>query len=558
MNKLILFLILLSINLFAQSGNQNLTGTKTEYKYINGHLQQQTVTTPEYAGFTQDNIAPTVIYQNSVNNNSSIRWNYTEPVSIGSRNAVSGLGQFGSVGWDLNAERVSLYGNTNNTPLWEFPTSTSTNVNFVAMSDSGGIIASGSYLNIYMFNSGSSTPIFNFDATTLPLGTPEVRVLDITNDGKFIVAGTFSQGASDSNFVLGFSKDSTQSVWKFRVGQTNAGGSGIYGVKICANDSLAIVNTYGAFYVIKTYTGQILYTNLINPVSPSSGTQSIQAISGNGNFVATINYSGFVRVYQRSGNTYNFLWTHQEPPGTYYNWLVAAEFSADGQYLACGTLQFVSSSSFDGKVKLFRSTNSTPLWTFTGMGDQVSSVTFSKNGNILVACSYGDINNQNNDLYVWKLSNGNNVPIFGYNSSTSLFCSSISNNGSTIITSGKAVHARIMGSGGIAYNIFIDTNDTQVGVINNNNTPYEYNLSQNYPNPFNPKTIINYQLAMSNYVRLIIYDVMGREAAVLVNQKQNAGTYEIEWDASNYPSGVYFYKIESGKFTDTKKMILIK
>ncbi|RPI12951.1 MAG: T9SS C-terminal target domain-containing protein [Ignavibacteriae bacterium] len=88
--------------------------------------------------------------------------------------------------------------------------------------------------------------------------------------------------------------------------------------------------------------------------------------------------------------------------------------------------------------------------------------------------------------------------------------------------------------------------------------PVHYSLSQNYPNPFNPKTIINYQLAMSNNVRLIIYDVMGREAAMLVNQKQNAGTYEIEWNASTYPSGVYFYKLEAGGFVMSKKMVLIK
>jgi photosystem II stability/assembly factor-like uncharacterized protein len=96
------------------------------------------------------------------------------------------------------------------------------------------------------------------------------------------------------------------------------------------------------------------------------------------------------------------------------------------------------------------------------------------------------------------------------------------------------------------------------GVNNNNETAVEYILEQNYPNPFNPKTIINYQLAMSSDVRLIIYDAIGRELAALLNQKQSAGKYEIEWNASNYPSGVYFYKLTAGAFSEVRKMVLIK
>ncbi len=83
-------------------------------------------------------------------------------------------------------------------------------------------------------------------------------------------------------------------------------------------------------------------------------------------------------------------------------------------------------------------------------------------------------------------------------------------------------------------------------------------LYQNYPNPFNPATIINYELPITNYVKLVIYDVTGREIAVIVNQKQNPGTYQVEWNASSYPSGVYFYKINTVFFTETKKMIFLK
>jgi hypothetical protein len=103
-----------------------------------------------------------------------------------------------------------------------------------------------------------------------------------------------------------------------------------------------------------------------------------------------------------------------------------------------------------------------------------------------------------------------------------------------------------------------------IGINSNNNSfPMEYSLSQNYPNPFNPSTKINYALPFSGIVRLTIYDVLGNELAVPVNEYKQAGRYEININASNLASGVYFYKIdiESGgkaEYTETKKMLLIK
>lgn len=88
--------------------------------------------------------------------------------------------------------------------------------------------------------------------------------------------------------------------------------------------------------------------------------------------------------------------------------------------------------------------------------------------------------------------------------------------------------------------------------------PRDYSLSQNYPNPFNPKTIINFQLSKFSNVKLVIYDILGREVTMIVNEQLKAGTYEVTWDASKYASGVYFYKLTAGEFTESKKMVLIK
>ncbi|MEO6694282.1 MAG: SBBP repeat-containing protein [Ignavibacteria bacterium] len=86
-----------------------------------------------------------------------------------------------------------------------------------------------------------------------------------------------------------------------------------------------------------------------------------------------------------------------------------------------------------------------------------------------------------------------------------------------------------------------------------------YTLSQNYPNPFNPKTVIRYSIIENRFVNLRVYDVLGNEVRNLVSENKPAGNYEVEWNASNYPSGIYFYRLEiDGNIIDTKRTILLK
>lgn len=85
-----------------------------------------------------------------------------------------------------------------------------------------------------------------------------------------------------------------------------------------------------------------------------------------------------------------------------------------------------------------------------------------------------------------------------------------------------------------------------------------YELSQNYPNPFNPTTNFEFKIADFGFVKLTIYDIMGKEVAVLINKEMNAGTYNVTFDASTLTSGTYFYKLEAGDFSETKKMLMIK
>ena len=85
-----------------------------------------------------------------------------------------------------------------------------------------------------------------------------------------------------------------------------------------------------------------------------------------------------------------------------------------------------------------------------------------------------------------------------------------------------------------------------------------YELKQNYPNPFNPVTNIQYQIVNQGMVSLKVYDMLGREVKTLVNEIKSPGKYIVSFDASSLSSGVYFYKISAGEFSDVKRMVLIK
>jgi hypothetical protein len=91
-----------------------------------------------------------------------------------------------------------------------------------------------------------------------------------------------------------------------------------------------------------------------------------------------------------------------------------------------------------------------------------------------------------------------------------------------------------------------------------NSLPTEHTFYQNFPNPFNPATTIRYEIPERSIVTIKIYDVLGSEMAILVNEEKPAGYYNTEFDASELPSGIYFYRLQAGSFVETKKMVLMK
>ncbi len=193
---------------------------------------------------------------------------------------------------------------------------------------------------------------------------------------------------------------------------------------------------------------------------------------------------------------------------------------------------------------VFLSTNNGTNWIAAGLQDTLVSALTVYGTNLFAGTS--DILGSSGSVF---LSNNNGINWTDVNSglpNTGVLALTISGTNLFAGSAGSGVWRRPLSE------MITDVED------HSSEIPYQFILEQNYPNPFNPSTTINFSLPSSEFVTLKVYDVLGNEVATLVNEEKPPGTYEITWYAVNLPSGIYFYKIQSGSFLETKKMILIK
>ena len=215
-------------------------------------------------------------------------------------------------------------------------------------------------------------------------------------------------------------------------------------------------------------------------------------------------------------------------------------------------------------------TNGTLLWDVNGKiictaaGDQIKSQLVS-DGNSGAYITWEDHRNiltgDSSDVYAQRISSDGTI---NWTANGFVICNYANKQMNPMIVSNGNLGAIVVWQdyrSGNNFDIYMNGFNT-TGIITYvesvTTAPLEYALSQNYPNPFNPVTQINYQLPKSGNVRLSVFNALGQEVDVLINESQSEGNHIINWNASAFPSGVYIYKIESGSFVSNKKMILIK
>ena len=104
----------------------------------------------------------------------------------------------------------------------------------------------------------------------------------------------------------------------------------------------------------------------------------------------------------------------------------------------------------------------------------------------------------------------------------------------------------------------IDDFELVTKISEENENVKDFQLSQNYPNPFNPKTVIEFYLPKKSFTKLTVYDLLGREIEVIVNNELQSGNYKVNFDGSKLSNGMYFYKLQAADYVQVKKMVLIK
>jgi len=211
-------------------------------------------------------------------------------------------------------------------------------------------------------------------------------------------------------------------------------------------------------------------------------------------------------------------------------------FSEDTLFAAAGDFKFGAS--------YFKSENSGSNWTNHNLGyvGKVTSIAFRTKYEGWMTIGY-------QQKFFLTTDRGNNWSILDPPNNSSIFD----------ICFPDSLHGWAVGADGriLTYSIAVNVNASEITL----NKSFE--LNQNYPNPFNPSTTINYIIpttikGQTANVRLLVYNNLGKEIVTLVDEKQNPGNYTVHFDGTNFPSGIYFYKLLAGDFSETKKMIVLK
>ncbi len=264
------------------------------------------------------------------------------------------------------------------------------------------------------------------------------------------------------------------------------------------------------------------------------------AFSPDGQIIAAALTTNTINLWDiASGTILHTLTGHTDDVST-------IDFSPDGEMLASGAGGYDNPS--ESTIKLWRVSDGTLLRTLDGHLAWVFDVSFSADGQTLISCGRDGISpNIYPNIKIWRVSDGTLLKYYDQGLGNAAYSIDFAPDGQTFC------YGRSDGTVTVALNPFLTTISHNIS-----NLPHSVELYQNYPNPFNPSTTFEFALPHAEFVTLKIYNILGEELATLVSKKMNGGKNKYDWNASGLASGMYLYRLEAGEFGETKKMLLLK
>jgi len=386
---------------------------------------------------------------NTADNRLGINWQTSDISAIANKVCVSSETGNTIVEWLLNNERFSLFHDTS-IPVWEHQIG---DIDFdmaMDMLEDGSMMAIGDENTLKVFTPASSIPVWDLYMSS----SIDDLVLQPGGTGIYV---TSNDEVNNVCYLEYYNLGVEEPVWSISYpGYCQT-------LDMSGDGSTLILTQYGEYdnmFVISSEDGsQIFQGPEYNQYPPS--------ISFDASIIVNGDYSGYMFVYEYNSElgTYEEAWSFSAGGDS---WVVGMAVSGDGSTIAIGTLKFLT-GAFDGEIYLFNRNSSTPVWIFENAGDEVIDIDISYDGSLIAAASYGPLDHSTADFFLFRRNS--NVPVLEVNTAGSFFSVDISDDGSICAVSGKAVHAREMGNGGMLYNIDCDLGGGSItGVINLENT----------------------------------------------------------------------------------------